>query len=225
MYPLGKNEQIQLKNFFKVAQKINKKIENRPQLKNILVEIDTNKIIFNHTNGYFLKRIQIKTELQCEKSQLFIPECLLDELSKSFITAIDFENNTLILQINYFEKKIKITQKNIMIETDNSQTKIDVEVENYPDLNLIKDYFKVTENHFTIQLGSKYLHDLISTSKYFKLQIDLTNYEKAVIITTDNGTNAILMPMTLNDNESKDRNKEIQKRIKASDTPIEPTNN
>jgi DNA polymerase III sliding clamp (beta) subunit (PCNA family) len=212
MYSLDKDKQKQLKDFFKLVQKNNKKIDYCSSYRNVLIELDDKTITLNYTNGYFLKRYEIKTELQFEKSQLFIPECLLDELSKSFITAIDFENNTLILQINYFEKKIKITQKNIMIETDNSQTKIDVEVKNYPDLNLIKEYFKVTENHFTIQLNSKYLNDLISTSKYFKLQIDLTDDEKAVIITTDNSNHAILMPIKFTD-DNKVRNKEIQKRL------------
>jgi hypothetical protein len=222
MYSLNKDKQKQLKDFFKLVQKNNKKIE-KLELKNVLIELNENKVIFNYTNAYFLIKQYIETDLSFEKKQLFIPESLIEFFCKNSITSIEYDNEKLILKMNYFDK-ITIEKEKIVIETDNSQMTINVAIENYPDLNLIKDYFKVTENHFTIQLGSGYLNDLISTSKYFKLQIDLTNDEKAVIITTDNGTNAILMPMTLNDKESKDRNKEIQKRIKASDTPTEPVN-
>jgi hypothetical protein len=210
MYSLDKDKQKQLKDFFKIVQKNNKKLDYSSSYRNVLVELEGQTIIFNYTNGHFLVTHPLKTELTFEKKQLFIPESLIEFFCKNSITSIELEDEKLILKMNYFDK-ITIEKEKIVIETDNSQTIMEVKIENYPDINIVKNYFDITENHFTIQLNSEYLSDLI-TGKYVKLQINLSREYSAVIVTADNGMNSIIMPMTLS-KDDKARNQEIQRKL------------
>jgi len=226
MYTLEIDKQKELKNFFKLVQKSNKKIDERPNLHNVLVELNDNKVTFNYTNAFFLIRETIETSINFEKNQLFIPDSLIEEFIKSEIMFIDYKDNELIFTLKN-HKEVKITQEKITIKNFNSETTMEVKVENYPEINTLTHYFEVTENHYTIQLDTNYLSNLISLGKKVKLKINLIDSDKPIIITSDSGTNAILMPMKFEDMD-KVRNQKIQEKLKTlttADTPAHPATN